>query len=251
MKFNIITLFPEMFSGPLTESIIKRAQKKDLIDIKLHQLRDYATDKHKTVDDTPCGGGAGMVLRVDVIDSAISNVKCQMSKNKKSRTILLAPSGEKFTQKKAIELSKCDNIILVCGHYEGFDQRIHDHLVDEEISIGDYVLTGGELPAMVMIDAISRMVPGVIREESAANETFMPLTNYESEPASPAGRRKYEITNQKAIEQSNNETISVFDYPVYTRPVEYKGWKVPEVLLSGDHKKIDAWREERKGVDKS
>lgn len=238
LHFDVITLFPNMFSGPLTESILKRAQDKGLIEIKLHQLRDYATDKHKTVDDTPCGGGAGMVLRVDVIDAAMSNVKCQMSKKSKSRTILLAPSGEKFTQQKAIELSKYDNLILVCGHYEGFDQRIHEHLVDEEISIGDYVLTGGELPAMVMIDTISRMVPGVIREESAMNESFM-------------ANHKSQITNHKQISNSKNQKASKleaesyklkYDYPVYTRPIEYKGWKVPEVLLSGDHKKIAKWR---------
>ena len=226
MIFNVITLFPSMFNGPLSESIIKRAQDKGLIDIKLHQLRDCATDKHKTVDDTPCGGGAGMVLRVDIIDRAISNLKSQISNLRSSRTILLAPTGKKFDQKKAIELSKYDNIILICGHYEGFDQRIHDHLVDEEVSIGDYVLTGGELPAMVMIDAISRMVPGVIKEESAMNESFM--TNHKSQ-----------ITNHK-----NNELS--YDYPVYTRPIEYKGWKVPEVLLSGDHAEIEKWRTDQK-----
>jgi tRNA (guanine37-N1)-methyltransferase len=223
MKFDVITLFPEMFKGPLTESILKRAQEKGLIDIKLHQLRDYATDKHKTIDDTPCGGGAGMILKIDVVDAAISNIKNKISKSKESRTILLAPSGEKFTQQKAIELSKYDNIILVCGHYEGFDQRIHEHLVDEEISIGDYVLTGGELPAMVMIDTISRMVPGVIKEESALNESFMSSESNKANEANSANKLFY-------------------DYPVYTRPIEYKGWKVPGVLLSGDHKKIDKWR---------
>jgi len=257
MKFDVITLFPEMFSGPMTESILMRAQEKDLIDIKLHQLRDFATDKHKTVDDTPCGGGPGMILKIDVVDNAISNIKAQMSpvsadgqaevgNVKCSRTILLAPSGEKFTQQKAIELSKYDNLILVCGHYEGFDQRIHEHLVDEEISIGDYVLTGGELPAMVMIDAISRMVPGVIREESAANESFM--ENHKS-PLNNA--RGGQIANHKQIPNSKNPKAKKlqatsyklkYDYPVYTRPIEYKGWKVPEVLLSGDHKKIAEWR---------
>lgn len=226
MKFNVITLFPEMFSGPMTESILKRAQDKGIIDIKLHQLRDYAEDKHKTVDDTPCGGGAGMVLKIDVVDAAISNIKNKISKSKESRTILLAPSGQKFTQQKAIELSKYDNLILICGHYEGFDQRIHEHLVDEEISIGDYVLTGGELPAMVMIDAISRMVPGVIKEESALNESFMSSESNKANEANSANKLSY-------------------DYPVYTRPIKYKGWKVPEVLLLGDHKKIEEWRKSK------
>lgn len=210
MKFHVITLFPEMFTGPLSESILKRAQKNDLINIDLVNLRDFATDKHKTVDDTPYGGGAGMVIKVDIMDCAISKLKTQISKTKKTRTILLTPNGKKFDQNKAIELAKYDEIILIAGHYEGFDQRIHEHLVDEEISIGDYVLTGGELPAMVMIDAISRMIPGVINAESAANESFM----------------------------NGNES----DYPVYTRPVEYKGWKVPEVLQSGNHAEIEKWR---------
>ena len=211
MKFNVISLFPEMFVGPLSESILKRAQNNGLIDINLVQLRDFALDKHKTVDDTPYGGGAGMVLKVDVVASAIENTKKNIKG--KTRTILLTPGGNKFDQKKAIELSKYDNLIMISGHYEGFDQRIHDNLIDEEISIGDYVLTGGELPAMVMIDAISRMVPGVIKEESAKNESFMG---------------------------------DGFDYPVYTRPVEFEGWKVPDVLQNGNHAEIEKWRNENK-----
>ncbi len=174
MNFYIITLFPEMFKGPLTESILKRAQEKEQINIELIQLRDFATDKHKTVDDTSYGGGAGMVLKVDVMEKAIEYVKKQIAKSKSqissksqnTKIILLTPSGELFNQKKAISLSKYDNIILIAGHYEGFDQRIHDLLVDEEVSIGKFVLTGGELPAMVMVDAISRMIPGEIKEES-------------------------------------------------------------------------------------
>lgn len=220
MKFDVVTLFPEMFGGFLSESIIKRAIESGKIDVNLHQLRDFATDKHKTVDDTPCGGGAGMVIKVNIVDLAISKSlpcwqagKCQIPNKEKSRTILLTPTGKRFDQRKAIELSKYENIILVCGHYEGFDQRVHDHLVDEELSIGDFVLTGGELPAMVVIDAVSRMIPGVINEESAKNESFM---------------------NCKKL-----------DYPVYTRPIEYKGWRVPEVLLSGDHKKVEEWRRDQ------
>lgn len=221
MKFNVITLFPEMFVGPLSESILKRAQGNGLIEINLIQLRDFATDKHKTVDDTPYGGGAGMVLKVDVMDKAILKIKnpCLAGRQEKSkknvcRTILLTPTGKKFDQQKAIELSKYDNLILIAGHYEGFDQRIHDNLVDEEISIGDYVLTGGELPAMVMIDAISRMIPRVIKEESAKNESHMG---------------------------------DGLDYPVYTRPVEYNGWSVPEVLQNGNHAEIEKWRRKNQG----
>lgn len=240
MNFDIITLFPEMFSGPLSESILKRAQKKGLIKINLHQLRDYANDKHKTVDDTPCGGGAGMILKIDVVDNAISNIKCLISNVKNSRTILLAPTGKKFDQAKAIEFSKYENIILVCGHYEGFDNRIHEHLVDEEISIGDYVLTGGELPAMVMIDAISRMISGVIKEESAMNESFM--ADHKSQ--SPNHKQIQNSKNPKAKKLQATSYKLSYDYPVYTRPIEYKGWKVPEVLLSGNHQAIKKWRQE-------
>lgn len=273
LQFDIITLFPAMFNGPLSESIIKRAQTDNLIQINLHQLRDYAYDKHKKVDDTPYGGGPGMVLRVDVVDAAISNVKpldgfdistglsagkltagrlsagSQNSKLRSPRTILLTPTGKKFDQKKAIELSKYKNLILICGHYEGFDQRIHDHLVDEEISIGDYVLTGGELPAMVMIDAISRMVPGVIKAESVESESFMPKAQETSGKKQDANKHQVQ-KNNLITKQFDNKTNNHYDFPVYTKPVEYKRWKVPEVLISGDHEKIDRWREKRKNNKK-
>ena len=225
MKFDIITLFPEMFNGPLSESIIKRASDKNLIEINCHNLRDSAPDKHKTVDDTPCGGGKGMVLKVDVMDSAIAQVKSSSDdkiENKRVGTILLTPKGERFNQDKAIELAKnYDQLILICGHYEGFDERIREHLVDEEISIGDFVLTGGEIPAMCIIDAVSRMVPGVLSEGSEADETFM------------------------AKDEKGNY---LKEYPQYTRPIDYKGWIVPEVLMSGDHKKIAEWRDKEKHI---
>lgn len=217
MRFDVLTLFPEMFTGPLSESIIKRAHDKGLIEINLHNFRDSAEDKHKTVDDTPCGGGKGMVIKVDVMDKAIMSVQSPKSTvNSRRRVILMGPKGEKFNQEKAIELAhNYDQLILICGHYEGFDERIKENLVDEEISIGDFVLTGGELPAMCIIDAVSRMVPGVLSEGSADDETFM-------------------------NKDENGEYL--MEYPQYTRPIEYKGWKVPEVLISGDHKKIAEWR---------
>ncbi len=223
MRFDIITLFPEMFNGSLSESILKHAKEKGLIEINFHQLRDFATDKHKSVDDTPCGGGKGMVLRVDIIDRAISNVKFLISKspqttNRKLRTVLLSPSGKRFDQDIAKGLTKYDNIILICGHYEGFDERVRD-LVDEEISIGDFVLTGGEIPAMAIVDAVSRLVPGVLAENSADDESFM---------------------------EKNSAGKYLLEYPQYTRPIDYKGKKVPEVLLSGNHAKIEKWREERR-----
>jgi tRNA (guanine37-N1)-methyltransferase len=217
MKFNIITLFPEMFAGPLSESIIKRAQEKNLIEVNYYNLRDFAEDKHKTVDDTPYGGGQGMVLKVDVMDRAINAIK---TKSKKIRKILLTPQGKIFNQEKAIELAQnYDELVLVCGHYEGFDQRIRENLIDEEISIGEFVLTGGELPAMILVDAISRMVPGVLSPGSADEETFM---------------------------QKDKAGKYLKEYPQYTRPIEYNGWKVPEILASGNHGEIKKWRESQR-----
>ena len=204
MKISILTLFPEMFAGPFDHSIIKRAREKKLVDIELVNIRDFGIGKHKLVDDTPYGGGAGMIIRVDVIDKTLQNVKC------KGRIILLDPRGETFTQKKAKELAKFDHLILIAGHYEGIDERVKQYLVDEVISIGDYVLTGGEIPAMVVTDAVVRLIPGVIKKESIATESF-------SKP--------------KALE-----------YPQYTKPRVYEKYKVPEILLSGNHQAIERWR---------
>lgn len=209
MKIDILTLFPKMFTGPFDESIIKRAKDKNLVDIKIHDLRQWGLTERRTVDDRPYGGGTGMLLRVDVIDTAISKLKTLNSK-----VILLDATGEKYTQQKARELAKCKHLILIAGHYEGFDHRVHEHLVDEVISIGDYVLTGGEIPAMVITDSIVRLIPGVLEKEEATQiESF-------SEPGK-------------------------IEFPQYTRPEEYKGWQVPKVLLSGNHAKIKKWRTNR------
>ena len=205
LKINILTLFPNMFEGFLTESIIKRAIDEEKVKINIKNLRDYANNKHNQVDDTPYGGGAGMVLKCEPVFDAIEDLK-----KKNSRVILMTPQGEQFTEDKAKELSKEKDLILICGHYEGFDERI-ETIVDDEISIGDYVLTGGELPSMVITDAITRLIPGVIENESKENESF---------------------------------TDNLLDYPTYTKPREYRGMKVPDVLLSGDHKKINEWRKE-------
>ena len=222
MKFHIVTLFPEMFSGPFSESILKRAKEKGIFDIEIYNLRDYAEDKHKTVDDTPYGGGKGMVLKVNVVGDAINSVKIEKLKVKSnSRTFLLTPQGKRYNQQKAIELSKYDDLILVCGHYEGFDERIRD-LADEQISIGDFVLTGGEIPAMAIVDSVARMIPGVLSEGSGDTESFM---------------------------QQKEEGEYLLEYPQYTRPVEYKGKKVPEVLLSGNHAEIEKWRKENQNVN--
>ena len=207
MQFDILTLFPEMFE-PLKQSIIKRAQENDLININLINIRDFSEDKHKKVDDTPAGGGAGMVMRVDVLYNAYKSIK----QKENARIIYLSPKGKKLNQKKVEELSKEKQIILICGHYEGVDQRVIDLIQPEEISIGDYVLTGGEIPAMVLIDSVSRYVPGVLSNGSTFEESF-----------------------------SNN----MLEYPQYTRPEEFMGLKIPNVLLSGNHQKIDEWRKEK------
>lgn len=226
MQFDIITIFPKIFESYFSESIIKRAQEKKLVKINIHNLRDYTSDKHKTVDDTPYGGGAGMVLKVEPIYSAIQKLKAQSSKLKtkaqNSKVILLSAKGKKFDQKMAREFSKLDQVVLICGRYEGVDERVVKYVADEEISIGDYILTGGELPAMIIIDAVSRLVPGVIKEESLLEESFS------------INKKKLEIGNQKLKIRK--------EYPQYTRPGVFKNWRVPKVLLSGDHKKIEEWR---------
>lgn len=210
MIIDIITLFPEMFKGPFDESIIKRAKENNLVKINLHNLRDWAEDKHKTVDDRPYGGGPGMILRVDIIDRALKSL-ITSHQSLTTRIILLDAGGQKFTQKKARVLSKLDRIILICGHYEGIDHRVCEHLVDEVISIGDYVLTGGEIPAIVITDSVTRLLPGVLgKDESSIDESH-------SKPG-------------------------YLEYPQYTRPENYKGWKVPKVLLSGNHAEIEKWR---------
>lgn len=218
MKIDILTLFPEMFKGPFDESIIKRAQEKNLVEIYIHNLRNWAENKHKTVDDRPFGGGIGMVMKIDTIDKAVNNLK---KKNKKSKpkVILLDTKGKIFTQNIAHKLSTINHLILICGHYEGVDHRVHDHVADEVISIGDYILTGGEIPAMVLTDSIVRLIPGVLDKEDATKfESFSP---YNLQP-----------TNDKLL----------LEYPQYTRPKRYLEWKVPKVLLSGNHMEIEKWR---------
>src|SRR4030042_6852209 len=219
MKIDILTLFPDMFAGPFDTSMLKKAKDKGLTEINIHNLRNWSKDKHKTVDDRPFGGGKGMVIRVDVVNDALYDLKGKKQK-KGLRTILLSPQGKTFNQKKVLELSKLDNLILIAGHYEGFDERIKDHLVDEEISIGDYVLTGGEIPAMVIVDSVVRLLQGVLEPEATENESFS---------------------------QSKNDKLSytLLDYPQYTRPENFKGWKVPEVLLSGNHKEIEKFRRDK------
>ncbi len=207
MRIDVITIFPGMFAGPLSESIVARARERGLVEIHVHDLRDYARDKHRTTDDYPFGGGSGMVMKPEPVFAAVESViglaggPC--------RVILMTPQGRTFTQDEARRLAREARIVLVCGHYEGVDERIRLALVTDEISIGDYVLTGGELPAMVVIDAVTRLIPGVLDEESTAAESF---------------------------------ASGLLDYPQYTRPREFRGMRVPDVLVSGDHEKVRVWR---------
>jgi len=205
MRIDILTIFPNMFAPVLNESIVKRAQSKGKVKIYIHNLRDYSKDKHKKVDDRPFGGGCGMVICPQPIFDALGRIKTS-----KSHVILLCPQGKKLNQKIAKELIKYKHLIIICGRYEGVDERVRQYLADEEISIGDYVLTGGELPAMVLADCLVRLIPGVLGDKNSLNfETF----------------------------EGN-----LLEYAQYTRPADFRGMKVPEVLLSGDHKKIEAWR---------
>lgn len=208
MKFDIITIFPDIFNSYFTESLIGRAQKNKLIDIKVHNLRDYTEDKHKKVDDKAFGGGLGMVMKVEPIYKAVNALK---SKKPKTKVILFTPRGKKFNQKMAHDFSKLNQLIFICGRYEAVDERVAKKIADVELSIGDYVLMGGEIPAMAVIETVIRLIPGAIGKEELL------------------GQR---ITKSKGF----------IEYAQYTRPEEFNGWKVPKVLMSGDHKKIEEWK---------
>ena len=208
MKIDVLTLFPAMFAGPLDESIIMRARKKGLLDLQIHQLRDWTHDRHKTVDDKPFGGGPGMLMKVEPLFEAVESLQ-----RPETKVILLSPSGRKFSQEIARELSQEKDLLLVTGHYEGFDERVRESLADDELSIGDYVLTNGALPAMVVIDAVARLLPGVLGDDdSSRDESF---------------------------------SHGLLEYPQYTRPADFRGMKVPEVLLNGNHAEIEKWRREQ------
>jgi tRNA (guanine37-N1)-methyltransferase len=208
MKIDILTLFPEICRAPLSESMMKRAQENGIVDLRIHNLRDWTTDKHHVVDDAPFGGGQGMVMKPEPIFAAVESLR-----KENSFVILMTPPGKSFTQLLAGNLSKHEHLIVVCGHYEGIDHRVTEHLIDMEISIGDYVLTNGAIAAAVLVDAVVRLLPGVLgHEQSSADDSF---------------------------------SAGLLEAPQYTRPAEFRGWKVPEVLLSGNHAEIAAWRKEQ------
>lgn len=218
MLFDVFTILPEIFPPYLESSILLRARQRGLIDVRVHNIRDYTDDKHHTTDDTPYGGGGGMVMKPEPIFEAVESVlglatRAHQPPTQPVPVILLTPQGRVFNQRVAEELSRYERIALLCGRYEGVDERIREHLVTDEISIGDYVLTGGELPALLIIDAISRLIPGVLGDPEGA--------------------------------QDDSHSMGLLEYPHYTRPPEFRGWSVPEVLLSGDHGKIERWRREQ------
>jgi len=212
MKIDIVTLFPEMCRVPLSESMMKRAQENKIVDLRIHNLRHWTSDKHHIVDDAPFGGGQGMVMKAEPIFAAVEELRNRESRieNRKSKIILMSPAGRRFDQKVATQLARESHLIIVCGHYEGVDHRVVEHLVDVEISIGDYVLTNGAIAAVVLVDAIVRLLPGVLgHEHSALDDSF---------------------------------SAGLLEAPQYTRPAEFRGWKVPDVLLSGNHGEIEMWR---------
>ena len=217
MRIDILTLFPEICRAPLNVSMMKRAQQSGALELHIHNLREWTTDKHHVVDDAPFGGGQGMVMKPEPIFAAVedlqSKIQCQSGSDPKSKIVLMSPAGRKFDQATATELSKDSHLIIICGHYEGVDHRVIEHLVDLEISIGDYVLTNGAIAAVVMVDAVARLLPGVLGDEqSATDDSF---------------------------------SAGLLEGPQYTRPSEFRGWKVPEVLLSGNHGEIAKWRKEQ------
>jgi len=213
MKIDILTLFPEICRAPLSESMMKRAQENKIVDLRIHNLRDWTTDKHHIVDDAPFGGGQGMVMKPEPIFAAVDELQKSAISNQKSKIILMSPGGRHLDQKLATELSKESHLIVICGHYEGVDHRVIDHLVDLEISIGDYVLTNGAIAAVVLVDAVARLLPGVLgHEQSAQDDSF---------------------------------SAGLLEAPQYTRPAEFRGWKIPEALLSGNHAEIAKWRKEQ------
>lgn len=270
MKIDILTLFPDMFKGPFDESMLKKAQEKGLVKINIHNLRKWGIDKRGTVDDRPYGGGTGMLLRPEPIFDAVKDLKKvgpyslkEIGPAKKgseasgpftralvegrsdlkesAKVILLSPAGKPYSQKKARQFAKKAHLILICGHYEGVDYRVNKYLVDEVVSIGDYVLTGGEMPAMVVVDSVVRLIPGVLEKEATESESFS-LTSFTSSGMDKITHVRFFVQREK---KGKAKTVSLLEYPQYTRPEVFKGRKVPKILLSGNHQEIETWRQRK------
>jgi tRNA (guanine37-N1)-methyltransferase len=250
MRFDIISIFPEFFDGPLDYGIVRRAREAKLVGIHVQDLREFTRDRHHTVDDRPFGGGEGMVLKPEplfeaveaVVGRSVGNAESQETSRDKTAIVLLSASGKLFRQETARRFAQLDRIILICGRYEGVDERVAEHLATEEISVGDYVLTGGELPAALVVDAVTRLLPGALgNEKSALHESFSD-SGEQDEAGGP--RRKIAIAPTQILE-TLTYSHGLLDYPHYTRPPEYRGWAVPEVLLSGNHEEIRKWRHKK------
>jgi tRNA (guanine37-N1)-methyltransferase len=251
MKFDIVTIFPEFFAGPLHYGIVRRARESCLIDIRVHDLRQFTHDRHKTVDDRPFGGGEGMVLKPEPIFRAVETILSEDASPKPAReaaqsrlqdtaVVLLSASGKMFVQETAQRFARLDRLVLLCGRYEGVDERVAEHLATDEISIGDFVLSGGELAAALVIDAVTRLLPGALgNEASSVHESFSPR-----QKLAPADERKQiQIGPENQPTEAGSNRHVLLDYPHYTRPADFRGWKVPEVLISGNHAEIRRWRE--------
>lgn len=222
MKFHIITIFPQILDSYFSCSIIKRARERKLIDIQTHNLRDFSNDKHRKVDDTPYGGGAGMILKIEPIHRCVQFIKSKIKNNQsksRCRTVLFSAKGKKYSQKEAARLAKYENLILICGRYEGVDERVARHVADEEISVGEYVLTGGEIPAMILVDSITRLIPGV-------------------------------LGNAKSVEDDSHSRKGYLEFPQYTKPEVYNQWRAPKILLTGNHGKIAKWRKSKSKLER-
>ena len=251
MKFDIVTIFPEFFAGPLHHGIVRRARESGLIDIRVHDLRQFTHDRHRTVDDRPFGGGEGMVLKPEPIFSAVETILSEDVPQQREKAdariwpqntavVLLSASGKIFAQEMAQRYATLERIVLLCGRYEGVDERVAEHLATDEISVGDFVLSGGELPAALVIDAVTRLLPGALgNEASSVHESFSP-----SRSVVPGQERKHvQCDGEKRPLEDASSAATLLDYPLYTRPADFRGWKVPEVLLSGNHEEIRRWRE--------
>jgi len=242
MRFDLITIFPEFFAGPLEYGILRRAREARLVEMQVHDLRDFTHDRHRSVDDRPFGGGEGMVMKPEPLFEAVESLVSQ-SASANAAIVLLSAAGKRFRQETARRFAALDRIVLICGRYEGVDERVAEHLATDEISIGDFVLSGGELPAALILDAVTRLVPGALgNEDSTVNESFSESAIGDWDPGSPlerSGQGERHILNQ-----------AVLDYPHYTRPQSFRGWEVPEVLVSGNHEEIRRWRRQ-KAVEKT
>jgi tRNA (guanine37-N1)-methyltransferase len=240
MRFDIITIFPEFFAGPLDYGIVRRAREAKLIDVRVHDLRDFTHDRHRTVDDRPFGGGEGMVMKPEPLFEAVESLvgargdaTVENTTQKDTAIVLLSAAGRMFRQETARRFAVFDRLVLICGRYEGVDERVAEHLATDEISVGDFVLSGGELPAAMILDAVTRLIPGALgNEDSALNESF-------SEPSAPRVQRAARASKSLAAHHG------ILDYPHYTRPPSFRGWDVPEVLLGGNHEEIRKWRQKR------